>query len=117
MTLPCPNDPIEKYYDTDTLALLGHQCQNHSVFLHFFSELRRARVPVSIREYLTLLEGIEKDVADESLDGFYYLARTALVKDERDLDKFDQVFSHVFRGLDYLGDICLLYTSPSPRDS
>ena len=96
------------------------------MFHHFFSELRRARVPVSIREYLTLLEGIEKDVADESLDGFYYLARTALVKDERDLDKFDQVFSHVFRGLDYLGDIfgtdeasipCLLYTSPSPRDS
>ena len=75
------------------------------MFHHFFSELRRARVPVSIREYLTLLEGIEKDVADESLDGFYYLSRTALVKDERDLDKFDQVFSHVFRGLDYLGDI------------
>ena len=75
------------------------------MFHHFFSELRRARVPVSIREYLTLLEGVEKDVPNESLDGFYYLSRTALVKDERDLDKFDQVFSHVFRGVDYLGDI------------
>ena len=75
------------------------------MFHHFFSELRRARVPVSIREYLTLLEGVEKDVPKESLDGFYYLSRTALVKDERDLDKFDQVFSHVFRGVEYLGDI------------
>lgn len=75
------------------------------MFHHFFSELRRASVPVSIREYLTLLEGVDKGVADESLDGFYYLSRTALVKDERDLDKFDQVFSHVFRGIDYLGDI------------
>lgn len=75
------------------------------MFHHFFSELRRASVPVSIREYLTLLEGVDKGVAHESLDGFYYLSRTALVKDERDLDKFDQVFSHVFRGVDYLGDI------------
>ena len=75
------------------------------MFHHFFSELRRASVPVSIREYLTLIEGIEKGVADESLNGFYFLSRTALVKDERDLDKFDQVFSHVFRGVDYLDDI------------
>jgi len=75
------------------------------VFHNFFEELRRAKVPVSIREYLTLLEGVEKGVAHQSLDGFYYLSRTALVKDERNLDKFDQVFSHVFRGLDYIGDI------------
>lgn len=75
------------------------------MFHSFFTELRAAKVPVSIREYLTLLEGIEKGVAHESLDGFYYLSRTALVKDERNLDKFDQVFSHVFRGLDYVGDI------------
>ena len=75
------------------------------MFHSFFTELRAAKVPVSIREYLTLLEGVEKGVAHESLDGFYYLSRTALVKDERNLDKFDQVFSHVFRGLDYVGDI------------
>lgn len=75
------------------------------MFHSFFNELRAAKVPVSIREYLTLLEGVEKGVAHESLDGFYYLSRTALVKDERNLDKFDQVFSHVFRGLDYVGDI------------
>jgi uncharacterized protein with von Willebrand factor type A (vWA) domain len=75
------------------------------MFHHFFSELRRASVPVSIREYLTLLEGVDKGVAEESMDGFYHLSRAALVKDERDLDKFDQVFGHVFRGVDYLGDI------------
>ena len=75
------------------------------MFHNFFEELRAAKVPVSIREYLTLLEGVEKGVADESLDGFYYLSRTALIKDERDLDKFDQVFSHVFRGMDYLSDL------------
>ncbi|MEM7728431.1 MAG: VWA domain-containing protein [Pseudomonadota bacterium] len=75
------------------------------MFHHFFSELRRASVPVSIREYLTLLEGVEKGVAEQSMDGFYHLSRAALVKDERDLDMFDQVFGHVFRGVDYLGDI------------
>ena len=75
------------------------------MFQSFFSELRAAKIPVTIREYLTLIEGVDKGVANDSLDGFYYLSRTALVKDERDLDKFDQVFSHVFRGVDYISDI------------
>ncbi len=75
------------------------------MFQTFFTDLRAAKIPVTIREYLTLLEGLDKDVAGDSVDGFYYLSRTALVKDERDLDKFDQVFSHVFRGMDYLTDI------------
>ena len=75
------------------------------MFHMFFSELRRASVPVSIREYLALLEALDKGVAGQSMDRFYYLARAALVKDERDIDKFDQVFGHVFRGVDYLGDI------------
>jgi len=75
------------------------------MFQSFFTELRAAKIPVTIREYLTLIEGVDKGVAHDSLDGFYYLSRTALVKDERDLDKFDQVFSHVFRGVDYLDDI------------
>ena len=75
------------------------------MFHDFFSQLRAANVPVSIREYLTLLEALDKDVAGESVDGFYYVSRAALVKDERNLDKFDQVFSHVFRGMDYLTDL------------
>ena len=75
------------------------------MFQSFFSELRAAKIPVTIREYLTLLEALDKNVVEDSVDQFYYLSRTALVKDERDLDKFDQVFGHVFRGMDYLDDI------------
>ncbi len=75
------------------------------MFYKFFSELRAAKIPVSIREYLTLLQALDEGVISESVDEFYYLSRASLVKDERNLDKFDQVFSHVFRGLDYLSDI------------
>jgi len=75
------------------------------MFHDFFTELRAAKVPVTIREYLTLLEALEKNIANDSVNDFYYLSRSALVKDERNLDKFDQVFSHVFRGLDYLTDL------------
>ena len=70
------------------------------MFLHFFSELKQARVPVSLREYLMLMEAMDKGVTDLRVDDFYYLSRTALVKDEKNLDKFDQVFSHVFKGLE-----------------
>lgn len=86
------------------------------MFQSFFSELRAAKIPVSIREYLALLEGVEKQASDESLDGFYYLSRTTLVKDERNLDKFDQVFSHVFRGIDYIGDIFGMAEGDIPED-
>jgi len=86
------------------------------MFQTFFSELRAAKIPVSIREYLALLEGVEKQASDESLDGFYYLSRTTLVKDERNLDKFDQVFSHVFRGIEYVGDIFGLAEGEIPDD-
>ncbi|MEE9273473.1 MAG: VWA domain-containing protein [Robiginitomaculum sp.] len=75
------------------------------MFHAFFSDLRAAKVPVSIREYLTLLEALNKDLPKDSVDNFYYIARVALVKDERNLDKFDQVFAHSFRGMDYLSDI------------
>ncbi|PHR60476.1 MAG: VWA domain-containing protein [Robiginitomaculum sp.] len=75
------------------------------MFHDFFSQLRAAKIPVSIREYLTLLEALDKNVAGESVDGFYYVSRAALVKDERNLDKFDQVFAHVFRGMDYINDL------------
>ncbi len=75
------------------------------MFADFFLELRRARVPVSMKEYLMLLDGVRQGVAGYSVDDFYYLARAALVKDERNLDKFDQVFGHVFKGLEYLKDL------------
>ena len=69
------------------------------MFIPFFLELKAARVPVSLREYLTLLEGMEADLVTYDVESFYYLARSALVKDERHIDRFDQVFSHVFKGV------------------
>jgi len=73
------------------------------MFLTFFTELRAAKVPVSLREYLSLLEALDRDLADKSVEEFYYLSRTCLVKDERHFDKFDRVFSHVFKGLESMG--------------
>ena len=70
------------------------------MFLRFFSELRDAKVPVSLREYLTLMEAMDKHVIGLEVDDFYYLSRSVLVKDERNLDKFDRVFGHVCRGFE-----------------
>ena len=68
------------------------------------TSLKQAGVPVTLREYLTLMEAMEKDVASRRVEDFYYLSRAALVKDERNLDKFDRVFGHVFKGLDLVED-------------
>jgi uncharacterized protein with von Willebrand factor type A (vWA) domain len=72
------------------------------MFIPFFLELKAARVPVSLREYLTLLEGMEAGLATFDVEAFYFLARATLVKDERHIDRFDQVFSHVFKGIEAL---------------
>ena len=72
------------------------------MFLTLFLELRDAKVPVTLKEYLTLLEALAAGVAELSVDTFYYLSRSCLVKDERNLDKFDRVFARVFKGV--LGD-------------
>jgi uncharacterized protein with von Willebrand factor type A (vWA) domain len=74
------------------------------VFQRFFTELRAARVPVSLKEYLVLVEALEKEAIAPNVEDFYYLSRTALVKDERHLDKFDRVFGQVFKGLENTGD-------------
>jgi uncharacterized protein with von Willebrand factor type A (vWA) domain len=70
------------------------------MFLPFFLELKAARVPVTLREYLTLLEGMEAGLALFDVEEFYFLARAALVKDERFIDRFDRVFAQVFKGLE-----------------
>jgi uncharacterized protein with von Willebrand factor type A (vWA) domain len=67
--------------------------------LNLFVALRDGQVPVTLREYLTLLEGLERDLASQSVERFYFLARTTLVKDERNFDKFDRAFAQVFSGL------------------
>jgi hypothetical protein len=74
------------------------------MFITFFHELKRAGLPVSLKEYLTLMEAARADLAEKRVEDFYYLSRAALVKDERNLDKFDQVFGAVFKGLELLSD-------------
>src|SRR6202007_1489914 len=74
------------------------------MFTTFFHELKQAGLPVTLREYLWLMEAMEKDLAGRRVEDFYYLARAALVKDERNLDKFDRVFGHVFKGLELMAD-------------
>lgn len=74
------------------------------MFVTFFHELKSANVPVTLREYLTLMESLKLDLADKRVEDFYYLARAALVKDERNLDRFDRVFGHVFKGLELMSD-------------
>jgi uncharacterized protein with von Willebrand factor type A (vWA) domain len=71
------------------------------MFQRFFTELREAKVPVSLKEYLTLIDALDKDVIPPNIDDFYYLSRAALVKDERHIDKFDRVFGHVFKGMEF----------------
>ncbi|MDP3174439.1 MAG: VWA domain-containing protein [Phenylobacterium sp.] len=74
------------------------------MFMRFFTELRQAKVPVTLKEYLMLIEALDKAVIDRSVEDFYFLSRAALVKDEKNLDRFDQVFGRVFRGMEEMGD-------------
>ena len=83
------------------------------MFTTFFHELKAAKIPVTLREYLTLMEALEADLASRRVEDFYYLARSCLVKDERHLDRFDQVFGHVFKGLDLMSETA---TAEIPAD-
>ncbi len=73
------------------------------MFLPFFENLRKAGVPVSLREYLGFLEGMMAGLATYDVEAFYYLARTSMVKDERNIDKFDRAFAASFKGLEQIG--------------
>ena len=68
----------------------------------FFLKLKDARIPVSIKEYLMLMEGMARGVISPSIDEFYYLARIILVKDEANFDKYDQAFAAFFKGVESL---------------
>ncbi len=72
------------------------------MLIGFFQALRNARIPVTLREFLTLLEGLKKGLAGYDIERFYYLSRSCLVKDERFLDRFDLVFKKSFEGLESL---------------
>jgi uncharacterized protein with von Willebrand factor type A (vWA) domain len=66
----------------------------------FFVKLKDHKIPVSIKEWLTLLEAMQKNVISPSIDEFYYLSRTTLVKDEQNFDKFDRAFGEYFKGIE-----------------
>ncbi|MEY8827749.1 VWA domain-containing protein [Sedimentitalea sp. XS_ASV28] len=70
------------------------------MFLPFFENLRKSGVPVSLREYLSFLEGMKAGLATYDIEAFYYLARVSMVKDERNIDKFDRAFAASFKGLE-----------------
>jgi len=69
------------------------------VLIDFFFSLKDAKIPVTIKEFLTLLEAMDKSVIGPSMDDFYYLSRLTLVKDEAHFDKFDRAFAQYFKGI------------------
>ncbi len=86
------------------------------MFLRFFENLRAARVPVSMREFLSFLEGMKRGLVTYDIEGFYYLARTSMVKDERYLDRFDRAFSSTFKGLEHISPEQVLEAVDIPAD-
>jgi len=69
------------------------------MLLNFLDELRAAGIPASLKEHLLLLEALDRDVIEQTPEAFYYLSRATFVKDEGLIDRFDQVFARVFRGV------------------
>jgi len=84
------------------------------VLIRFFLMLREAGVPVSLTEFLSLLEALKQGVAGYSIEDFYFLARTVLVKDERHYDRFDRVFAAHFKGVEQA--FAALAATPIPAD-
>jgi len=86
------------------------------MFLPFFETLRETGIPVSLREYLGFLEGVQAGLVTYDIEGFYYLARTAMVKDERHLDRFDQAFAKAFEGIENISFEQVLEAVDLPGD-
>ncbi len=86
------------------------------MFLPFFDHLRSAGVPVSLREFLSFLEGMRAGLVTYDVDGFYYLARTVMVKDERHLDRFDRAFAEAFKGVENISLEEVLEAIDLPQD-
>jgi uncharacterized protein len=86
------------------------------MFLPFFDALRREGIPVSLREFLGFLEGMAAGLVTYDVDGFYHLGRVAMVKDERNLDKYDRAFAAAFNGLETIPASAILEALDLPRD-
>jgi uncharacterized protein with von Willebrand factor type A (vWA) domain len=97
-------------------CLFAHR-KGLAMLIDFFYTLRAAKLPVSIKEYLSLLEALQANVVGPnsdacSMDDFYYLSRTALVKDEKHFDKFDRAFGAYFKGVEMIAD----FTKEVPQE-
>ncbi|KAA8612956.1 vWA domain-containing protein [Salipiger aestuarii] len=86
------------------------------MFVPFFEKLRAAQVPVGLREYLTFLEAMKAGLVTYDLEGFYFLARTAMVKDERHLDRFDRAFAAAFKGMETINSEQVMQAVDLPED-
>jgi hypothetical protein len=86
------------------------------MFLPFFLALRDEGVPVSLREYLAFLEGVKAGLVTYDPEGFYYLGRVSMVKDERHLDRYDRAFSKSFSGLEAISDAEVLQAIDLPAE-
>ncbi|AHD01153.1 vWA domain-containing protein [Leisingera methylohalidivorans] len=86
------------------------------MFQPFFENLRKAAIPVSLREYLTFLEGMKAGLATYDIEAFYFLARAAMVKDERNIDKFDRAFAATFKGLEAIPAEAVMDAVDIPED-
>ena len=86
------------------------------MFQPFFQNLRDAGLPVSLREYLTFLEGMGRNLVTYDVEGFYYLARAAMVKDERMIARFDRAFSASFEGLESISVDQVMEAVDLPQD-
>ncbi len=86
------------------------------MFLPFFETLRAGGVPVSLREYLTFLEAVRAGLVTYDIEAFYYLARSAMVKDERHIDRFDRAFAQSFKGLESISASEVLDAVDLPAD-
>ncbi len=86
------------------------------MFLNFFIELRNVKIPVSLREYLSLLDCLDKNVISFKVESFYYLSRASLIKNEKHIDRFDLVFSKVFKGIEDISLEDLLNKVDIPKE-
>ena len=86
------------------------------MFLNFFIELRNVKIPVSLKEYLSLLDCLDKNVISFKVENFYYLSRVALIKNEKHIDRFDLVFSKVFKGIEDISLEDLLNKVDIPKE-
>jgi len=86
------------------------------MFLPFFQALRKEGVPVSLREFLGFLEGLAAGLVTYDAEGFYYLGRVVMVKDERHIDRYDRAFANTFKGLEAISEAEVLEALELPAD-